>query len=196
MTTITKPLFSVTRAEILAIVPTPVDAINAMIKGLTEWEQRTDCRVAMQTFGRYLYLDEASDTDLLDYGRRGNPAMDKPVICFGCAATATLFTVLQVDPRIAINRDAISNDLRNFEEAINNLRLGDFMSFFDYYYKENAIAHVDVLTRFRYMEEREGMTKLPGLENTNWKEDLVHYERFAKKLVSYGVKPYRTSIYS
>lgn len=100
--------------------------------------------------------------------------------CFGCAATNTvceisnqkftLFNISNIDKRSRF-LSVDSEFLRNFEYAINELRLG------------NIIGYNQIAKRSRFATiKADKYYYLPTLTSKNWQSDLVHYQKLADDL--------------
>lgn len=117
-------MFNPTKEEILAILPKPSDAVNAMIVGLEEWKANPKCEIRMCTFGD-------NDND----------------ICFGCAATSTIAHAFKLKPEIAVdvwkNSDG-HTAITLFESIIDSLRKGSVYKLFQFYNLDNPEPYPNI----------------------------------------------------
>jgi len=132
--------------KITDIISKPSEALQAMVDGLLEQDQRSDFRIDMATFGNY------------DPERK---------ICFGCAATCTAqklaginFTGKEIDNEREREYflDIKMADYNDFENVIDSVRRGAVSDLFDYF---------DIGTGLQYQFDAKF-----DLENDNWKEQI------------------------
>jgi len=145
----------------------PSEAIFAMCDGLIEQDKREDFII-----------------DMLSYG-----GVQKDFCC-GCAATCTLqklagknFNTQNIAPRIsrdfAIHGNVCNEDLLSkFEYAIDDLRTGCVHGIYQFFSVFPDQEQSDILF------EKE--TKLPVLNNGDWKEGIQAYLDFATALQEIG----------
>ena len=149
------------------ILGKPSSAIQAMVDGLRQQSKRKTFTVDMATYG---------DFD------------DEDKVCFGCAATCTVQRAMHKTFRnenIAMIEGraeflgADVNDLSDFENAIDNLRVADLFALFDYFNYDTEKEEL-----YDYLAELE--KELPVLGNSDWKKGLRKYAKVAKKLQKDG----------
>ena len=153
--------------------PAPSDAVRAMVKGLRTARDAKDFRIDMGSFGHV--------------GRK-----HEEKICFGCAATCTIFESLDLWPQMreyAVSRgpdnvaeDAAEverlagvdwDDLRRFEIAIDDLRGDGEVERLCKYYEVDVSLSVN--------------TSLPLLGSSYSEWELLEYEAFADALSTVGL---------
>lgn len=187
-------LINITRNEILSQIPTPSDALRAMVRGLREWDNNNKCIVAMDTFGDKctpdMYLARYRSTKV------DATKLTNPIVCCGCAATATIFDIFKKDPETTTMREYMSSALIRFENMINGVRTGDIHELGEYYYKNNDKklliwykALEGISTNF-YANKLVSRS-LPFLDTKDWKEGIGQYERLAYIMTKYQLPSFQ-----
>lgn len=170
------------RQYIIANLPVPSAAVEAMIEGLEVWDANPQCGIRMSTFG------------VMDYDKE---------VCFGCAATATISYALAIEPkeaivtmdgddeRLSIKIDGTTNTgLPAFECAIDSLRAGDVAELFAWYYV--ACGHDKSRRRLAFSIIGETLYSkiqslvLPHLGTSDWKDGIHKYFELATLLKENG----------
>jgi hypothetical protein len=175
-------LYYVTRNQILDLIPTPIDAINAMITGLKEWDEQPDCVVVMETFGELVSNDKRFGLiNILPEIKR-----NQDYLCCGCAATSTVFELFKQKPKTTILRRNMSSDLIHFENMINSVRGGDIHDLGKYYYSNDPKKMVKWYEITEHLSHTYYNNKLlesvlPYLESGNWKEGILEYEKLIQR---------------
>ena len=149
------------------ILGKPSSAIQAMVDGLRQQAKRKNFKIDMATYGEF---------------------DDEDKVCFGCAATCTVQRAMHKTFRnermrlIEGRADILGadvNDLSDFENAIDNLRVADIFALFEYFRYDTENDEM-----FDYLRELE--VGLPVLSNGSWKKGLREYAKLAKKLQKDG----------
>ncbi len=146
--------------KITDIITKPSEAIQAMIDGLEASKKWKNFELNMGTFGE------------------AGKSMD---LCFGCAATCTVFNMVGKIPVVgAIEQTKIRSkflnidydDLNTFESAIDDVRRGDFRELFEYF-------------GIHYKYARMFSTRITLFEDT-WEENIHHFKASIIKLKEEG----------
>lgn len=124
-------------------------AVQAMVDGLRNQNERSDFRIDMDTFGEYT----------------GS-------ICFGCAATCAVQQITGVqfnDARIIYARERVIEhdieDLADFECAIDSIRKGSFAEIAEYFNKEIPDVFYYVFGGTWHLGDYDWEQQLPGIED-------------------------------
>lgn len=113
-------LNTITKDQIIEKLPTPFDAIEAMIKGLERFSDHPQFTVDMITFGSYYETYSRPDGG----------------VCFGCAATCTLMDIsggFSVDKVKLLGTLKGPKDLVEFEYLIDAVRATELHSLWAFY---------------------------------------------------------------
>ena len=151
-----------TENDIREKFPKPSDAIQGMVDGLLTMENNPHFEINMTSFGEWAMED----------GVRIKPEQICPTdrICFGCAATATVYGAFHLDPQKVDPRD-VYDVLEEFEKAIDILRLGITNRLLNWYNVPTNLIHkvnVQRLTLNLHWE----------MDTDTWKEHIPTLLRF------------------
>jgi len=150
--------------KIRDIISKPSEALRAMVDGLLEQSQREDFLIEMSDWGS---------------------ATEK--VCFGCAATCTLQKVAGINLMPGTQRYGVGNldwrsdqlgldenDVNHFENAMNDARMGDLETLFEYF--DIDVQGLGLIRDYEWY-----------LHNDNWRKQLPQVEETIQYLISKGV---------
>ena len=173
--------FTASKQEIIKRIPTPLHALHAMITGIKRWADRPDCYIYMSTYGRKVDRLNASSYEIPEE----KYSDERPVVCCGCAATATVFNIFEDDPNDVVRQSMLSGAITSFEYVIDMVRRGSIINLFPYYYGEDPKQQLDWLNalrdvELRYYEGKHIEYALPTITTENWEESIKLYQLFAR----------------
>ena len=159
--------------KITYFVSKPSQIVRAMINGLYKQSKRENFQIDMRTFGANRRKMLAAYHDY---------SMPKRKTCFGCAATCAL----QEITGIMLTQDEISYTLyreraagldgtRRFEQAVDYLRRGNLLGFYEYCKDHFGVfppAYPEILTT---------------LSTQAWPYNIWQYEKYAEWLEGQGL---------